>query len=277
MFLNESKILSVLGSESNISYIIALDEVGRGAGAGPVVVCTSVWKRTTKQNWCKPKWLSLVADSKLLTREKREECFGLIGKDFLLSEDHLSNSFIENNIRLYAIHEKTYKPNKVFSLSEKELKSIKSVPKEMFNFLFCSMGVAINEEIDETNIWFATQIAANRGILNLLTSFATPQNIDFTHQTVILMDGKLPVKVSEDFIDFPQVTITNGDALFKTIGCSSILAKVCRDKYMTNLHAEFPDMGFAQHKGYLTAQHRTNLKIFGQTRFHRQSFLTKTL
>jgi ribonuclease HII len=62
------------------------------------------------------------------------------------------------------------------------------------------------------------------------------------------------------------------DETFPAISAASILAKVYRDDYMTQLDKDYPDYGFAIHKGYPTARHLLALKQFGVTCHHRRSF-----
>ena len=84
---------------------------------------------------------------------------------------------------------------------------------------------------------------------------------------MVLVDGnRLPV------IDVPAEAIVKGDALVPAISAASILAKVTRDREMVELDARFPNYGFAQHKGYPTAEHLARLQQFGVTDYHRRSF-----
>jgi len=63
-----------------------------------------------------------------------------------------------------------------------------------------------------------------------------------------------------------------GDALEPAISAASILAKVSRDRYMRVLDAEFPEYGFAVHKGYPVPAHLAALRQLGPCREHRRSF-----
>jgi ribonuclease HII len=73
-------------------------------------------------------------------------------------------------------------------------------------------------------------------------------------------------------IDFPQTAIIRGDQKEFCIAAASIIAKVTRDRIMINLEAEFPQYGFAQHKGYGTKQHRQAVADYGRIDEHRASF-----
>ncbi len=70
----------------------------------------------------------------------------------------------------------------------------------------------------------------------------------------------------------PCSTLVGGDALEPAIMAASILAKVARDRWMLALHADWPDYGFARHKGYPTADHLVALQRHGPCPAHRRSF-----
>ena len=75
-------------------------------------------------------------------------------------------------------------------------------------------------------------------------------------------------------IDLPveQRALIHGDARSVSIAAASILAKVARDEIMTSLDELYPQYGFAQHKGYATAEHLEALRLFGPTPIHRFSY-----
>ena len=66
--------------------------------------------------------------------------------------------------------------------------------------------------------------------------------------------------------------IVDGDALVAEISAASILAKTARDALMVEMHALYPDYGFARHKGYSTRQHLEALRRFGACPIHRRTF-----
>ncbi len=70
----------------------------------------------------------------------------------------------------------------------------------------------------------------------------------------------------------PQLRIVKGDQRSQSIAAASILAKVTRDRIMCELDAEFPEYGFARHKGYGTRAHLDAIDSFGPCRVHRKSF-----
>ena len=122
--------------------------------------------------------------------------------------------------------------------------------------LCCSVGQASVEEIDELNILQATLLAMRRAVEGLRLK---PQKV--------LVDGnRLPV------LDVLAEAIVKGDATVPAISAASILAKVTRDRWCAELDAQYPQYGFAGHKGYGTAEHLAALKLHGACPQHRRTF-----
>ncbi|HBC57987.1 MAG TPA: ribonuclease HII [Gammaproteobacteria bacterium] len=119
-----------------------------------------------------------------------------------------------------------------------------------------SVGRAEVEEIDKINILQATLLAMKRAVDSLSVV-----------ADVVLVDGN---RCPE--IESPCQAIIKGDTLVSSIAAASIVAKVTRDREMINLHAEFPEYGFDQHKGYGTKAHLNALQEFGPIGCHRRSF-----
>ncbi len=122
--------------------------------------------------------------------------------------------------------------------------------------LCCAVGSASVQEIDTLNILQATLLAMRRAVEGLrLTPFK------------VLVDGnRLPLlKVRAE-------AVIGGDALVAEISAASIVAKVHRDRWCAQLHAQYPDYGFAEHKGYGTARHLAALRRLGACPEHRRSF-----
>lgn len=119
-----------------------------------------------------------------------------------------------------------------------------------------SLGRAEPEEIDELNILHATMLAMQRAVAGLTIQ------PDF-----VLVDGnRLPN------LPMPAQPVIKGDSLVAEISAASILAKVARDQEMAELDQQFPEYGFAKHKGYPTKLHFEMLEKFGATPYHRKSF-----
>ena len=124
------------------------------------------------------------------------------------------------------------------------------------NALCYSYGRAEVAEIDSLNIHNATLLAMKRAIVGLSL---IPDKI--------LVDGKF---VPETNI-FSEA-IVKGDLLVPEIAAASILAKVMRDNEMIEMDSLYPGYGFAGHKGYPTALHRSSLVSLGVSPIHRKSF-----
>ena len=124
-----------------------------------------------------------------------------------------------------------------------------------------SYGIAFasEQEIDEINILQATFLAMERAIQKL-----SPQ------PELALIDGNR----TKDF-GLPVRTIVKGDSLSASIAAASILAKVTRDRLMEEYDAQYPQYGFAVHKGYGTKRHYKALREFGPSPIHRKTFLKK--
>jgi ribonuclease HII len=118
------------------------------------------------------------------------------------------------------------------------------------------IGRAEVHEIDTINIYQAGLLALRRAVLAL-----TPQPLH------LLVDAR---KLAG--LGMPQQAIIKGDAKSITIGAASIVAKVHRDRLMTDLDREHPGYGFADHKGYPTPVHLDALKKLGACPIHRRSF-----
>jgi len=119
-------------------------------------------------------------------------------------------------------------------------------------------GIALVDAgvIDEINILQATHRAMNDALAQL--SPLPPH---------ALVDGR-PVKT----LRVPQTAIVKGDARSYSIAAASVLAKVTRDRQMLEYHLQFPEYGFAEHKGYGTAKHLAAIGKFGASAIHRRSF-----
>jgi ribonuclease HII len=83
----------------------------------------------------------------------------------------------------------------------------------------------------------------------------------------VLVDG-LRIK----WLAYPQTALVQGDARSYSIAAASILAKVTRDRLMTDYDRQFPGYGFAEHKGYGTPQHYAAIAKLGPCPIHRRSF-----
>lgn len=119
-----------------------------------------------------------------------------------------------------------------------------------------AIGRCSPAEIDRLNILWATMLAMQRAVAGLSIQ-----------PGYVLVDGNR----TPDF-GVPAQAIVKGDSKVAEISAASILAKVTRDREMAELDLLFPNYGFAQHKGYPTAEHLARLQQFGATAYHRRSF-----
>ena len=121
-----------------------------------------------------------------------------------------------------------------------------------------SFGVEMagEEIIDKVNILQATYIAM-KGALAKLSPVPS----------LVLVDG-WPIPG----LTHRQVSIIGGDAKSAAIAAASIVAKVTRDRLMTEMSDKYPVYNFKKHKGYGTKEHQDALKRFGPCVIHRKSF-----
>ena len=124
-----------------------------------------------------------------------------------------------------------------------------------------SVGIVGPERIDEINILQATYEATCQAVSGL----------------GVVPDLLLNDAVTIPELAIPQVPIIKGDAKSVSIAAASILAKVTRDHLMEEYDRQFPQYGFAKHKGYGTAAHVAAIREFGPCPIHRRSFLKNIL
>ena len=120
-----------------------------------------------------------------------------------------------------------------------------------------AIGSASVDEIDSINIRAASHLAMQRAIAALST---VPD--------ILMIDGT-PAQISKII---PTINIIKGDQLSYSIAAASILAKVTRDTTMIELDIQFPQYGFASHKGYGAKIHMDALVTHGATEHHRKSY-----
>jgi ribonuclease HII len=123
------------------------------------------------------------------------------------------------------------------------------------------IGIVDHLVIDEVNILNATFRAMHLAITQLS---CVPEHL--------LIDGPYFAGAN-----IPYSTIVNGDSLSVSIAAASIIAKVTRDRLMCQYHREYPQYGFANHKGYGTREHIEAIKKFGLCSIHRKTFQISSL
>ncbi|MDA0770519.1 MAG: ribonuclease HII [SAR202 cluster bacterium Casp-Chloro-G4] len=122
--------------------------------------------------------------------------------------------------------------------------------------LALEVGVCSSTEVDSIGIAPATRLAMSRAL----------DALHLNPQFLLLDAFPLPE------VALPQKAIVGGDSLCYSIAAASIVAKVTRDRMMTQADEVYPGYGFARHKGYGTRAHFDSLKSLGPCKIHRFSF-----
>jgi ribonuclease HII len=118
------------------------------------------------------------------------------------------------------------------------------------------IGVASVGEIDRLNVYHAALLAMRRAV----------DALDFEPEHVLVDARTIPG------ISAPQDPITRGDTRSFSIAAASIVAKVYRDRLMTELEGVYPGYGFARHKGYCSPEHQAAVRALGPSPIHRRSY-----
>lgn len=192
------KAIERLLLDSGLSPIAGVDEAGRGACAGPLLVVAVILKDPFAPA------LAPVRDSKELSENVREALFDLI------MDSSLAVSIVE-------------------------------IPADV---------------IDERGVHVANIDGMRRAVhgLSLLPKY-------------VLTDG-----YAIPGLGISTLGVWKGDQIVHTISAASVIAKVTRDRMMRTFDREYPQYGFARHKGYVTFAHSEALTEFGPCAIHRQSF-----
>lgn len=138
-------------------------------------------------------------------------------------------------------------------LSEKKREEL--YQKIVDTALEISVAIIDRETIDTINILNATKLGMSQCIAKL-------EKADVALIDAVKIESKIKT-----------ISIIKGDALSYNIAAASIVAKVTRDNLMREFDVEFPEYGFAKHKGYGTREHIANLKKWGACEIHRRSFI----
>lgn len=192
------KVIEALLTDAGIAPIAGVDEAGRGACAGPLVIASVVLKDPFAPE------LAVVRDSKEIPESKRDAIFNLI------------------------------------------------------NSIATSVSVVIvaAHEVDSRGVHAANLDGMRRAVQGLSVEPA-----------YVLTDG-----YAIEGLGTPNLAVWKGDQVVVSISAASIIAKVTRDRIMREMDLEFPQYGFAGHKGYITAAHTAALKEHGPCAQHRRSF-----
>jgi len=192
------KVIEQLLANAGISPIAGVDEAGRGACAGPLVIASVVLNDPFAPE------LAVVRDSKEIAENKRDAVFDLIHQ------------------------------------------------------VAASVSVVIvpASEVDARGVHAANLDGMRRAVQGLSVEPA-----------YVLTDG-----YAIEGLGVPNLAVWKGDQVVVSISAASVIAKVTRDRIMREMDLEFPQYGFAGHKGYITAVHTKALNEHGPCEQHRRSF-----
>jgi len=146
----------------------------------------------------------------------------------------------------------------------KDSKLLSKIQRDRLDVIIQSKALAVGVgwvsplEIDEIGLSAANALAMQRAM----------ESITITYNEIII-DGNINY-----LIDNPKArALIKADATVPLVSAASIIAKVARDKYMSQMAKQFPDYGFERHVGYGTALHMERLKLHGISTLHRKSFM----
>ena len=126
-----------------------------------------------------------------------------------------------------------------------------------------ALGWVSANELDKIGMSEALKLATRRMVLEIKN-----QKIPFNE---IIIDGTVNFLKGTSFEPYTTI-LKKADMLIKEVSAASIVAKVARDNYMTELSKKYPEYGFEKHVGYGTSLHRSAIEKFGTTPEHRHSF-----
>jgi ribonuclease HII len=178
--------------------VVGVDEAGRGACAGPLVVASCVLKANDAAKF------EELTDSKLLTPAARDRMYDLV--------------------KARAVD--------------------------------YSVVVISPDEVDSRGVHFANVEGMRRSVARLKVN-----------PGYVLTDGFRITGFTS-----PSLAVIKGDLAVACIAAASVLAKVTRDRIMSELHDELPVYGFDEHKGYITGRHHAALGEHGPSAVHRWSY-----
>lgn len=122
------------------------------------------------------------------------------------------------------------------------------------------VGHAHAEEIDRINILQATKRSMRSAV----------SGCEWLFPSLVFVDGNQSMDYPSHYPAAPkEITVVKGDAISCAVACSSIIAKVWRDRWMARVPNNY---GFEKHSGYGTAAHKACLDLYGPHRLHRKTF-----
>jgi ribonuclease HII len=241
-----SKTLEKNIFKSGYQIIYAVDEVGIGCLAGPVVTC-AIGFTNHFYNKIHNK-LHRIRDSKLLLPNQREK----FAKELMKEKD-----------LVYTLaYSKTKTIDKINIYNAARL-AMKRAVLRLVNSGYKFQNPRQNIYKKYSNLKDLKNLKNPN--LNVASNFALRAS---DLKSIVLVDGKAKIKN----LNIEQLPIVKGDRKVFAIACASIIAKVYRDKMMVRYAKKYPDYGFEKHKGYGTKSHLAILANIGPCEIHRKSF-----
>jgi ribonuclease HII len=224
---------------TGVTSLIGVDEVGRGAFAGPVVAAAVVVTRDfLESRWALVKG-GRVNDSKLLNATQREELWDEFEKLAANGSIHVNHG----------------------SASVEEIEQLNILGATKLAMRRALGGIYPPEAFEK-----------KRDEPDLFSSLEERVTFTPTVSARVIVDG-----LTLRGFPYPHTAFVNGDARSLCIAMASVVAKVARDRLMVAMDSKFPGYGFAQHKGYGTEEHRDAVLRLGRCTEHREAFLRKLL
>lgn len=193
-----------------------------------------------------------------IERRLKNNGYGLVagvdeaGRGPLAGPVYAAAVILPDNVRIDGINDSK-------KLSEKRRGELfEKITEAAVAYAVCSVD---EKEIDEINILNATHKAMNGAVEALAV-----------RPDYVIVDGN-----SIKGMEIPHETVVKGDAKSISIAAASILAKVSRDRYITQMAEKYPQYGFEKHKGYGTKAHTEAILKYGVSPIHRKTFLKKLL
>jgi ribonuclease HII len=218
--------------------LIGVDEVGRGALAGPVVAgAVLVTREFLEGRWAAVK-AGRVNDSKQLSGDERESLWGEF--EALLAQGQIHAHYGSASVEEIEQHN--------------ILGATKLAMRRAMEGIYPAAAFRRRDEPD------------------LFSSIEERQAFVPVVSCRVLVDG-LPLRG----FPYPHTAVVRGDSRSLCIAMASIIAKVARDRMMADLEARYPGYGFARHKGYGTDEHREAVVRMGRSPIHREMLLRKLL
>ncbi len=224
---------------NGVNGLIGVDEVGRGAFAGPVVAAAVLVPREFLDSRWAVARSGRVNDSKLLSPEQREELW----QEF---------EALAARGRIHANHG---------AATVEEIAQLNILGATKLAMKRALGGIYPPEAFEP-----------RREEPDLFSSFEERTTFQPAASARIIIDG-----LALRNFPYPHTAFVKGDARSLCIAMASIIAKVTRDRMMVDLDRKYPDYGFAQNKGYGTDEHREAVLRLGRCGEHREAFLRKLL